>query len=149
MQKSQSCLHYGGCGIRKNYYEGFFLSSSTASALPAAIARTWLNGLFIPRAAKISLFYTALNWLKAHTLALQFNRHSRNMHAFLARLFHSSTYIQMPWTLTYVMCVFARPGLCKNKHNQIQATFACLLLADLYHLWSAHYHTSLQIEFVT
>lgn len=49
----------------------------------------------------------------------------------------------------YIMCVFARPDHCKNKHNQIQTTFACLLLADLYHLWSAHYHTSLQIEFVT
>lgn len=47
------------------------------------------------------------------------------------------------------MCAFARPELYKNKHNQIQAAFACQLLADLHHLWSVRYYTALQIEFVT
>lgn len=55
----------------------------------------------------------------------------------------------MPPTLIYKMCDFASPELYKNKHNQIQTAFACQLLADLHHLWSVHYDTALQIEFVT
>lgn len=143
--KSQFYLPCGGSRTSKTYSEIFFPISSFLCFTCCHGMNMTVPGL-CPETSKMKIFLYWLELTLSTSLLSKFRSWSGNTCELLV---HSPAGNWMPSTFICKMSDFARPEHYKNKHNQIQTAFAWQLLADLYHLWSAHYDTALQIEFDT